>query len=680
MNPPTCPICSKPLAADAPQGICPACLMHQAMRLGDAPAVPPAVELEQLAAAFPQLVVEELIGMGGMGRVYRAQQPQLSRTVALKVLSPGLVSDPEWIERFTREARALARLSHPNIVQVFEFGDQPMPFLLMEYVDGVNLRQAMEQGRLTASETLAIVPKLCDALQYAHEHGVLHRDIKPENILIDGEGRVKVVDFGLAKLRDESALQFTLTQTGAKLGTVAYMAPEQIEKPADVDHRADLYSLGVVLYEMLTGELPLGRFPTPSEAGGVDPRLDGVVMRTLEKKREKRFQNADEMRTGIADAANGKAPAVRVSWRWIAAACAIPLLIFFGWAMRPPAVEKVPPTPPPEGAAQVEARARREEAQKRLELTQPWITQVSRTDSTEARDAGIRSILDALSSTDPKLVLAGLSTIPRISQIHFDKTKAREEARKHLGSGDPKVRALAVTAVVTTSPAPADEERILALIPDAKNEELGALAGALDVFSKRDFTGRYAAPMLHLLERGLAVAIAQDGTFPKTVDERDVLGPLWGAKISPEIEARIIEWSRLGQTAEKPLTAANSVIAYNVFYYALSTQANKSAASVKRVLELVQNPDTGNIGGRCLWGLRGTVSAKEDQATVATGIIALLENRTDEYLWKRGLEVLQGYANKEHIPPLEKLAAREALPEENAKTLARLIDFLRKQP
>ena len=679
MNPPTCPICSKPLAADAPQGICPACLMQQALRMGDAPAVPPAVEREQLAAAFPQLVVEELIGLGGMGRVYRAQQPQLSRTVALKVLSPGLVNDPEWAERFTREARALARLSHPNIVQVFEFGDQPMPFLLMEYVEGVNLRQAMEQGRLSASETLAIVPKLCDALQYAHEHGVLHRDIKPENILIDGEGRVKVVDFGLAKLRDESALHFTLTQTGAKLGTVAYMAPEQIEKPADVDHRADLYSLGVVLYEMLTGELPLGRFPAPSEACGVDSRLDGVVMRSLEKKREKRFQNAGELRTGIADAASGKAPAFKVSGRWVAAVCAIPLLIFLGWVMRPPAVEKAP-TPQPEPAAQIEARAQREAAQKRFEQAQPWIAQASRTDSTEARDAGLRAISDAISSTDPQLVLAGLSAVPRVGHVHFDKAKFREEARKHLASDKPLTRSLAVTAIATSSPEPADEERILAMIPDAKDDELGALASALDVFSKRDFTGRYAAPMLHLLERGLALAMARDGASSKCFDERDVLGPLWGAKISPEIEARIIEWSRLGQTAEKPLTAGNSSIAYNVFYYALSTQANKSTASVKRILELAQSPDTGNIGGRCLWGLRGSVPAKEDQATVAAGIIALLENRTDSYLWERGLAVLQSYATKAHIPALEKLAAREALPEGNAKTLARLAEFLRKQP
>jgi serine/threonine protein kinase len=293
----TCQTCCKPLPDDAPQGICPACLLERTLQASDETPQPPELELQQLASLFPQLVIEELIGQGGMGRVYRAQQPHLHRVVALKVLSAERMGDPEWLERFNREARALARLSHPHIVQVYDFGETPLPYLLMEHVEGVSLRQAMQNGGLTAREALVIVPKLCDALHYAHEHGVLHRDIKPENILIDTEGRVKLVDFGLAKLRDEGVLHFTLTQSGSKLGTLAYMAPEQVEKPAEVDHRADIYSLGVVLYEMLTGELPLGRFPTPSEACGVDARLDGVVMRTLEKQPSRRFQTADELKT-----------------------------------------------------------------------------------------------------------------------------------------------------------------------------------------------------------------------------------------------------------------------------------------------------------------------------------------------------------------------------------------------
>ncbi len=249
-----------------------------------------------------------------MARVYKARDPLVDRIVALKVLSPERAVDPEWIERFTREARALARLNHPHIVQVHRFGTAPQPHLVMEFVDGVNLRQAMQAGGLSAREALVIVPKLCNALHYAHEHGVLHRDIKPENILIDTEGRVKLVDFGLAKLRDDGVLHFTLTQSGAKLGTLAYMAPEQVENPSDVDHRADIYSLGVVFYEMLTGELPLGRFPSPSEANGTDPRLDAVVLRTLEKKREKRFADAETMRTELESAAVGPVPSRIENW------------------------------------------------------------------------------------------------------------------------------------------------------------------------------------------------------------------------------------------------------------------------------------------------------------------------------------------------------------------------------
>lgn len=307
-SPSPCPTCHLPLPEYAPGGLCPACLLKRTLQDPAPNAIPPEAEQQELASAFPHLEVEELIGQGGMGRVYRARQPHLNRTVALKLLSAERAHDPEWQERFTREARALARLSHPNIVQVYDFGENPVPFLLMEHVDGVNLRQAMDTGGLTTGEALALIPKLCDALKYAHEHGVLHRDIKPENILIDTEGRVKLVDFGLAKLRDESPLPFTLTQSSARLGTLAYMAPEQVEKPADVDHRADIYSLGVVFYEMLTGELPLGRFPSPSEASGIDPRLDAIVMRTLEKKQDKRPDSAKQLRTEIERAQTGAAP------------------------------------------------------------------------------------------------------------------------------------------------------------------------------------------------------------------------------------------------------------------------------------------------------------------------------------------------------------------------------------
>jgi len=259
--------------------------------------------LAEVATAFPELEILGLIGAGGMGFVYRVRQLRDGQEAALKLLPRSLAADPAFVERFNREARTLARLHHPNIVGVLGFGQSGgFCHLTMEYVDGANLRQAMRAGRFTAAQALEIVPRLCDALQYAHSQGVLHRDIKPENILLDARGRVKIADFGIAKLLDDTggtAAEITLTQTGHRLGTPHYMAPEQIEKPADVDHRADIYSLGVVFYELLTGELPLGRFAAPSAKAYVDTRIDDIVFRALAKERELRQQSAGEVRSDV---------------------------------------------------------------------------------------------------------------------------------------------------------------------------------------------------------------------------------------------------------------------------------------------------------------------------------------------------------------------------------------------
>jgi hypothetical protein len=169
----------------------------------------------------------------------------------------------------------------------------------MEYVDGVNLRQAMRAGELRPEEALRIVPQVCEALQYAHDEGVVHRDIKPENILLDKRGRVKMADFGLAKLLGIGPAELTLTGTRQMMGTLHYMAPEQVEGARSVDHRADIYSLGVTFYEMLTGELPLGRFPLPSTKAAVDVRLDDVVLRTLEKDPDRRYQHASDVKSEV---------------------------------------------------------------------------------------------------------------------------------------------------------------------------------------------------------------------------------------------------------------------------------------------------------------------------------------------------------------------------------------------
>jgi predicted Ser/Thr protein kinase len=299
-----CQQCGQPMISDAPEGLCARCLLSAAIRESgagarptDIPTAPPPAEI---AAHFPQLEILELLGRGGMGMVYKARQPQLDRIVALKILPPETGGDGAFAERFAREARTLARLNHPNIVSVYEFGERDgLFFFIMEYVDGANLRQLILSKAIAPKEALAIVPRLCEALQFAHEEGVMHRDIKPENILIDKKGRVKIADFGLAKILGLDTADLGLTQAGMSLGTPRYMAPEQIDHPEQVDHRADIYSLGVVFYEMLTGELPMGRFAPPSEKVAVDVRLDEVVLRSLERDVARRYQHVSEVKTDV---------------------------------------------------------------------------------------------------------------------------------------------------------------------------------------------------------------------------------------------------------------------------------------------------------------------------------------------------------------------------------------------
>ena len=316
-TPPMCPQCFAALPEDAPQGLCPSCLMALATLATDQETLPMAAadfpSLTEITEAFPDLEIVEKIGQGGMGVVFKAKQPRLDRMVALKVLPKRLAAMLGFPERFRREGRVLARLNHPSIVTVYDFGEcGGFCYLLMEYVDGVNLRQAMKAGRFTPEQALKVVPDICVALQYAHEQGVLHRDIKPENILLNSKGEIKIADFGIAKLQDESGQDMLLTQSGAKLGTAPYMAPEQVEQPSTVDHRADIYSLGVVLYELLTGELPLGRFAAPSEKSAVNGNVDAVVFRALEKERGRRQQSAGEFRTEIESLAAGAASMQRL--------------------------------------------------------------------------------------------------------------------------------------------------------------------------------------------------------------------------------------------------------------------------------------------------------------------------------------------------------------------------------
>ncbi len=339
-----CSVCRKPLAADAPQGLCPACLLRAGLGTGrdigpdsesqaeSGPARFIAPTPDELAKLFPQLEILGFLGQGGMGAVYQARQKALDRVVALKILPPGIGTDPAFAERFAREARAMAKLSHPGIVTLYEFGQaEGLFYVLMEFVDGVSLRQLLEAGRLSPREALAIVPQICDALQYAHDRGIVHRDIKPENILLDRQGHVKVADFGLAKLvgggqEPPAAVgvppcSVVLTEAGKVMGTPQYMAPEQVSHPAQVDHRADIYSLGVVLYQMLTGELPGKPLESPSRKVQIDVRLDEVVLRALAQDPARRYQQASQVKTDVetitTTAAAGPLRFPSGAWNWL---------------------------------------------------------------------------------------------------------------------------------------------------------------------------------------------------------------------------------------------------------------------------------------------------------------------------------------------------------------------------
>jgi tRNA A-37 threonylcarbamoyl transferase component Bud32 len=315
-----CPRCKGEVLGDSPEGLCPECLFQQALvEPGEAadreeptrspapPFVPPTPA--QLAAHFPQLEVLQLIGQGGMGAVYKARQPKLDRLVAIKVLPPEVARDPGFMERFSREARSLARLSHPNIITIFDFGETDGLYsFTMEYVDGNNVRELLEAGQLTPPLALKVIPQVCDALQYAHDEGFVHRDIKPENILLDKKGRVKIADFGLARLIGLTPTYLTLTGSQQVMGTLYYMAPEQMKRSHAVDHRADLYSLGVVFYEMLTGEMPIGRFAPPSHKVQVDARLDPIVLRALAREPELRYQDAGELKREVELVAGLRSP------------------------------------------------------------------------------------------------------------------------------------------------------------------------------------------------------------------------------------------------------------------------------------------------------------------------------------------------------------------------------------
>lgn len=317
--PEKCVRCGEPIPVTALDGACPHCLVKLAVNFSSTlPSTSNRFQLpslQELNDRFGELDVVRLLGCGGMGAVYQARQTKLDRMIALKILPLERACDPQFTERFLQEARALAKLNHPHIVAVYDAGQNDnYLYIIMEFVDGTSLRELLRDGRLSASEAMRSVPQICEAMQYAHDHGVIHRDIKPENVLLDQQGHVKIVDFGLAKLSDHYSPQFTLTETGMRMGSAKYMAPEQSVDTANVDHRADIYSMGVMIYEMLTGKLPSLDYTPPSRIAEVDARVDRVVERSIKESPDERYQQAVEVKQDVERIASSRPPKQIISW------------------------------------------------------------------------------------------------------------------------------------------------------------------------------------------------------------------------------------------------------------------------------------------------------------------------------------------------------------------------------
>lgn len=258
----------------------------------------------ELSELLSQYEVDMLLGRGGMGAVYKGRHRTLDRVVAIKILPPEMDDiDSSYAERFKNEARAMARLSHPNIVSVYDFGETAggLLYFVMEFIEGMDVHKMLkEQGRLQADHVKNIITQVCDALDYAHEMKIIHRDIKPANIMVGYDGRVKVADFGLAKITQ--GFEACLTQSNAVLGTLHYMAPEALMLGTLVDHRADIFAMGVMLYQMLTGKLPQGMFEMPSKkVEGLDARFDAIIAKALMEDRDKRYQTVAQMRVDFSD-------------------------------------------------------------------------------------------------------------------------------------------------------------------------------------------------------------------------------------------------------------------------------------------------------------------------------------------------------------------------------------------
>jgi eukaryotic-like serine/threonine-protein kinase len=280
---------------------------------------PPAAAGERQIGKY---LIKGELGRGGMGAVYLAEQPGLGREVAIKELILSPAADPTALMRFLQEARVMARTSHPNLVQVHDLeqiGDAN--YIVLEFVRGKSLRDLVNQGPIPIPQTFGVMHGVLQALDYAHKHAIVHRDMKPENVLVSDEGNVKVADFGIARLTDDSGPASTATKTGTTVGTPQYMSPEQVAS-SKVDGRSDLYSAGIMFYELVVGQPPFiasesdGPFtlmakhvqappkPPSVHRPGLDMRLEEVILKSLSKRPEERYQTGqdfDEAMSRIAD-------------------------------------------------------------------------------------------------------------------------------------------------------------------------------------------------------------------------------------------------------------------------------------------------------------------------------------------------------------------------------------------
>jgi len=269
--------------------------------------------LEELQILIPQVEVLSFIGHGGMGTYYKARQPQLDRLVAVKVFFVDPATDQSLIAEFKREARAMAGLNHVHVIKVYDFGETgSILFLLMEFVQGDILERLIVSRGFDLQEIVSIMMQVCDALEHAHGQGVIHRDIRPGNTMLDENGKVKVGDFGLARLIGEELFRNNLTEANQAMGTMDYVAPEQLGTGKPVDCRADIYSVGMMFYKLLTHTLPYGGFTPPGNLiAGLDPKVDQVVIRCLQRNPDNRYQNVRELRTDLAQISPPVSPGQR---------------------------------------------------------------------------------------------------------------------------------------------------------------------------------------------------------------------------------------------------------------------------------------------------------------------------------------------------------------------------------